>query len=58
MPTWLENPTMPGRDEGQVSGDLTVEDCKKKWPDHAHLNNERYSRLMGDYLTCMSVYLH
>ena len=58
MPKFVENEVRVGRYGGHMSGDLTDEDCKKKWPEYAHLNNERYARIMGDYLACMSGYLH
>ena len=58
MPGYMDNPTLPGRYEGEHSGDLTPEECKEKWPDHAHLSNQRYAQLMGDYLACTTVYLH
>lgn len=57
--TWLENPNWPGRyTGGYASGNPTPEQVKEMYPDLAHMQNERYSRLMGDYLGCVTVYLH
>ena len=58
MPTWMENPNLPGRYGGEVAGNPTIEQCDEMYPDHAHMKNARYSRLMGDYLACVNVYLH
>lgn len=52
MPTWMEHPNRPGRFEGEANGFPTEQQCKEMHPELAHLNNERYARLMGDYLAC------
>ena len=35
----------------------TEADFKAKYPNHAHLENEQYNRLLGDYMGCVTAYL-
>ena len=35
----------------------TEADFKAKYPDHAHLENQQYNRLLGDYYACVTGYL-
>ena len=55
---WIENIRMPGKYEGEVSGDKTKAEVEAMYPEYVHLKNERYSRLMSDYLTCTTVFMH
>ena len=58
MPGWIENKQWPGKYEGEESGEPTAKEIEARYPEYKHLNNERYSRVMGDYLACTSTFLH
>jgi len=41
-----------------MDGQPTIQEMEAMYPEYKHLKNERYNRLMGDYLTCTTLYLH
>ena len=55
---WVNSPTLPGRYEGEISGDPTQAEVDAMYPEYTHLSNKRYSDLMADYLTCTTVFMH
>ena len=55
---WISKPTHPGQYEGEISGNPTTAEIDAAYPEYTHLKNEKYSRLMNDYLMCTNVYLH
>ena len=55
---WIENKSFPGKYEGESSGDRTPAEIAAMYPNYTHLKNDRYARLMNDYLNCTTVFLH